>query len=107
MVNRTTMRTINEVSNLAKQIHGQIYNPEALNYENTEVSEFRGKQSLTFQASLGNDRDWRINASLLANVSWMRGVLWSFIFAIRQLAIKRAGYCPFELMILDDPQISV
>ena len=106
LVNRTTRRTINEVSDLAKQIHGQVYNPEALTYEKAEVSEFRGKQSLTFQAKLGNDRDWRIDASLLANVSWMRGILWSFVFAIRERAIKRAGYCPFELVVLDDPQIT-
>ena len=106
LVNRTTWTTISEVSDLAKQIHGQIYNPEALTYEEAEVSEFRGKQSLTFKARLSNDLDWRIDASLLANVSWMRGVLWSFVFAIRERAIKRAGYCPFELVVLDDPQMT-
>ena len=106
LVNWTTCRTINEVSDLAKEIHGQIYNREALTYEKAEVSEYRGKQSLTFQARLSNDLDWRIDASLLANVSWMRGVLWSFVFAIRERAIKQAGYCPFELMVLDDPQMT-
>ena len=106
LVNRTTHRTINEVSDVAKEIHGQIYNREALTYEQAQVSAFRGKQSLTFQARLRDDLDWRIDASLLANVSWMRGVLWSFVFAIRKRAISRAGYCPFELMILDDPQMT-
>ena len=106
LVNLTTLRTINEVSDVAKEIHGRIYNPEALTYENAEVSEFRGRQSLTFQAKLGDNRNWRIDASLLANVSWMRGILWSFVFAIRERAINRAGHCPFELMVLDDPQIT-
>ena len=106
LVNQTTCRTINDVSDLARQIHSKIYNPEELTYEKAEVSEFRGKQSLTFQARLSNDLDWQIDASLLANVSWMRGILWSFVFAIRERAIKRAGYCPFELMVLDDPQMT-
>ena len=106
LVNSTARHTIDDVSGLAKEIHRRIYNPEALTYERAEVSEHRGKQSLTFQAKLGNDTDWQIDASLLANVSWMRGVLWSFVFAIREQATKRAGHCPFELMVLDDPQMT-
>ncbi len=106
LVNHTTRRTINDVSDVAKDIHGQIYNPESLTYDKAELSEFRGKQSLIFQAKLGRDRDWLIDASLLANVSWMRGILWAYVFAIRKHSIERTGYCPFEPMVLDDPQIT-
>ena len=106
LVNLTTRRTIDDVSDIAKEFHGEIYSPEGLAYEKAEISEFRGKQSLSFHAKLGNARNWRIDASLLANVSWMRGILWSFVFAIRERAIKRAGRCPFELIVLDDPQIT-
>ena len=106
LVNLTTRQTIDDVSDVAKAIHEQIYNPEALSYEKAEISEFRGRQSLSFQAKLGEDMNWRIDASVLANVSWMRGILWSFVFAIRERAINRAGHCPFELMVLDDPQIT-
>ncbi len=106
LVNLTTRQTIDDVSYMAKEIHQQIYNPELLSYEKAEVSEFRGRQSLNFQAKLGDDLKWRIDASLLANVSWMRGILWSFVFAIRHRAISHAGNCPFELMVLDDPQIT-
>ena len=105
-VNLTTFQTIDDVSDVAKEIHKHIYNPEVLSYEKAEVSEFRGRQSLSFQAKLGANLKWRIDASLLANVSWMRGILWSFVFAIRDRAINRAGHCPFELMVLDDPQIT-
>ncbi len=91
---------------MAKKIQKQIYNPEALSYEKAEVSEYRGRQSLSFQAKLGNNLKWRIDATLLANVSWMRGILWSFVFAIRERVINRIGHCPFELMVLDDPQIT-
>ena len=106
LVNLTTHRTINDVSDTAKKIHGQIYNPEALTYEKANVSVFRGKQSLKFQAKLGNNLNWWIDSSLLANMSWMRGILWSFVFAVRKQAISRSGHCPFELMVLDDPQMT-
>ena len=106
LVNRTTRRTISDVSDVAKDIHGQIYNPESLTYDKAELSQYRGKQSLIFQAKLGRDLDWLIDASLLANVSWMRGILWAYVFAIRKQAVERAGYCPFELMFLDDPQMT-
>lgn len=106
LVNLTTRRTIDGVSNAAKKIHQQIYAPEALTYEKVHVSEFRRKQSLTIRAKLGNNRDWWIDASCLANMSWMRGVLWSFVFAIREQAIRRTGHCPFELIVLDDPQMT-
>lgn len=106
LVNLSTRRTIETVSEAAKCIHGRIYNPEELTYEKTELSELRRKQSLTFRAKLGNDSDWRIDASLLANASWMRGILWSFVFAIREKAIKQSGYSPFGLMVLDDPQMT-
>ena len=106
LVNLTTHQTIDDVSEVAKEIHQQIYNPEMLSYEKAEVSVFRGQQSLKFHAKLGHDRKWRIDASLLANVSWMRGILWSFVFAIRDQAINRVGHCPFELIVLDDPQIT-
>ena len=95
LVNLTTRRTIDEVSDIAKEFHTKIYSPELLAYEKAEISESRGKQSLSFQAKLGNEGNWRIDASLLANVSWMRGILWSFVFAIRERAINRAGRCPF------------
>ena len=36
----------------------------------------------------------------------MRGILWAYVFAIRKQSFERAGYCPFELMVLDDPQMT-
>lgn len=106
LVNLTTRQTIRDVSASAKQIHKKIYNPETLTYQNAEISEHRSKQSLVFRGGLGADPDWLVDASVLANTSWMRGILWSFVFAIRERAIERSGYCPFELVLLDDPQIT-
>ena len=106
LVNLTTRRTIKDVSNVAKEIHGSIYNPETLEYEKAEISEYRRKQTLSFQARVYDGLDWCIDATLLANTSWMRGILWSFVFAIRSRAIEKAGCCPFNLIVLDDPQIT-
>ena len=106
LANRTALRTIDDVSEIAKDIHAEIYAPEELAYEKARITEFRHKQSLSFLAKLGKGGNWRIDASLLANVSWMRGILWAFVFAIRERAIFQAGHCPFDLMILDDPQIT-
>ena len=75
LVNLTTRQTIDDVSGAAKEIHGRIYSPEVLTYEKATVSEFRGKQLLTFQAKLGPNLDWQVDSSLLANMSWMRGIL--------------------------------
>jgi len=48
----------------------------------------------------------RIDATLVANTSWLRAVLWAFVFALREEAIEQIGSDPFPLLILDDPQIT-
>ena len=51
-------------------------------------------------------RDYKVDAGLVANASWLRAVLWAFIFAIRDEAIQDQGGCSFPLMVLDDPQLT-
>src|SRR5262249_41093984 len=46
----------------------------------------------------------RIDATLVANTSWLRAVLWAFIFALREEGIEQIGSDPFPLFIFDDPQ---
>lgn len=48
--------------------------------------------------------DLRIDATLVANASWLRAVLWAFLFAVREEAIDQLGSDPFPLLVLDDPQ---
>ncbi|MBY3385067.1 AAA family ATPase [Rhizobium laguerreae] len=48
--------------------------------------------------------DFKIDATLVANTSWLRAVLWAFLFALRQEAIKQLGTEPLPLLLLDDPQ---
>ena len=48
--------------------------------------------------------DLRINATLVANTSWLRAVLWAFLFALREEAVEQIGADPFPLLLFDDPQ---
>jgi hypothetical protein len=45
-----------------------------------------------------------LDATLVANTSWLRAFLWAFVFALRQQTLERLGYNPFPLLLLDDPQ---
>ena len=47
---------------------------------------------------------FKIDATLVANTSWLRAVLWAFLFALRNEAVKQLGSDPLPLLVLDDPQ---
>ncbi len=46
----------------------------------------------------------QIDAALVANSSWLRALLWAFIFALREQTIEDLGSNTFPLIVLDDPQ---
>ena len=48
--------------------------------------------------------DLRMDATVVANASWLRAVLWAFLFALREEAIEQIGEDPFPLLMFDDPQ---
>lgn len=48
--------------------------------------------------------DMRIDATLVANTSWLRAVLWAFLFALREEAVEQMGSDSFPLLVFDDPQ---
>lgn len=52
----------------------------------------------------GFAEDFKIDATLVANTSWLRAVLWAFLFALRNEAVKQLGGDPLPLLLLDDPQ---
>lgn len=49
-------------------------------------------------------REYEIDATLVANTSWMRSLLWAFLFAIREDRSNQLGGLPLPLMLMDDPQ---
>jgi hypothetical protein len=46
----------------------------------------------------------KVDATLVANTSWLRAVLWAFLFAVREEAVAQRGLDIFPLILLDDPQ---
>ena len=52
----------------------------------------------------GFGEDFKIDATLVANTSWLRAVLWAFLFALRAEAVKQLGTDSLPLLVLDDPQ---
>jgi hypothetical protein len=46
----------------------------------------------------------RFDAALVANTSWLRAILWSFVFALREETLRAIGFNPLPLVVLDDPQ---
>ena len=46
----------------------------------------------------------QIDATLVANTSWLRAVLWAFLFSLREEAVEQQGFDVFPLLVVDDPQ---
>jgi len=65
---------------------GEILIAEQLQYQRTALDR---KEGLIVQA--GSSPDLRIDATLVANTSWLRAVLWSFVFALREEAVEHFG----------------
>jgi hypothetical protein len=45
-----------------------------------------------------------LDASHVANMSWLRAFLWAFALTLRSRCIKGMGHNPMPLLLLDDPQ---
>ncbi|MGR9392165.1 hypothetical protein ACU8OL_04080 [Rhizobium leguminosarum] len=66
------------------------------------TAKYNKKEGVSVRASVSENV--LVDASLIVNASWMRAVLWAFIFAIREEAVEKLGVDQFPLMVLDDPQ---
>lgn len=85
-------------SRMATLLDG-IHIVEKLKFHSTHLDK---KTGVTVRG--GFDSDIRIDASLVANASWLRALLWSFVFAVRQEAVEQLGEDRLPLLVLDDPQ---
>lgn len=85
-------------SRMATLLDG-IHIVEKLKFHSTHMDK---KTGVTIRG--GFDPDIRIDASLVANTSWLRALLWSFVFAVRQEAVEQLGEDRLPLLVLDDPQ---
>jgi hypothetical protein len=90
---------INELSDRVGRIHGETYIAESLQFQKAALEKRTG---LVVRGKFSDEI--RIDATLVANTSWLRGVLWAFIFALREEAVEQLGGDAFPVLVLDDPQ---
>ncbi len=93
-----TASTIADLSGTMNAICERIRLNERLAYEEAVL----GKKEVTVTGSFS--AGIRIDAALVANASWLRAILWSFIFALREQTLRNKGFNPLPLVVLDDPQ---
>jgi hypothetical protein len=100
LVAAQTAGSISALSERMKTILARIHFKERLSFEDAALA----KKSVLIAGSF--DPGVRVNASVVANSSWLRAILWAFVLAVREQAIIDAGANPFPLMLLDDPQVT-
>lgn len=100
LVDCETHRTIETLSDRVSAILSEIKLKDRFSFENTAMS----KKTVTVEGSFADGM--KIDAGLVANSSWLRALLWAFIFALREQTISDTGVNNFPLMVLDDPQTS-
>jgi hypothetical protein len=98
LVGAQTAQSISSLSARMKGVLDRIHLIERLTYTETSM----GKKSVHISGSL--EPGMQIDASLIANTSWLRAMLWAFIIALRETTVEALGFNPFPLLILDDPQ---
>jgi hypothetical protein len=98
LVSAETARSISTLSGRMKAILDRIHLTERLTYENASLGKKVVNVAGWFEPGM------QFDASLVANTSWLRAILWAFVFALREESIESLGVNPFPLMLLDDPQ---
>lgn len=100
LVSAETASSISALSGRMKSVLDRIQFRERLSFEDAALS----KKSVQVSGSF--DHGIRIDASTVANSSWLRAILWAFTLAMREQTIETLGSNPFPLILLDDPQIT-
>jgi len=100
LVDCETHRTIVTLSDRVSAILDEIRLKDRFSFKNTAMS----KKTVNVEGSFADGM--KIDAGLVANSSWLRALLWAFIFALREQTISDTGVNGFPLMVLDDPQTS-
>ncbi len=100
LVDCETHRTIVTLSDRVSAILDEIRLKDRFSFKNAAMS----KKTVNVEGSFAEGM--KIEAALVANSSWLRALLWAFIFALREQTIADSGANGFPLMVLDDPQTS-
>ncbi len=94
-----TRETIEGLSTRIESLLNQIHINEALKFGEARLQK---KEGLVVHARLVSE--FRIDATLVANTSWLRAILWAFIFALREEAVEQSKHDRLPLLVFDDPQ---
>jgi SOS-response transcriptional repressor LexA len=94
-----TRNAITELSGRISAIHSATYIVDRLKFQGASLDK---KTGLVVRGELG--QTMRIDATLIANTSWLRAILWAFIHALREEAVEQIGGDVFPVIVLDDPQ---
>jgi hypothetical protein len=100
LVATETASSISALSGRIKSVLDRIHFKERLSFAETALN----KKSVQISGSF--DHGIRIDASTVANSSWLRAILWAFILALREQTLETLGMNPFPLAVLDDPQVT-
>jgi hypothetical protein len=100
LVATETAGSISALSGRIKSILDRIHFNERLSFTDAALN----KKSVQISGSF--DHGIRIDASTVANSSWLRAILWAFILALREQTLETLGTNPFPLAVLDDPQVT-
>ncbi len=100
LVGAETATTIADLSGTIEAICKRISLRERLSYQEAVIGRKEVSVTASFEAGM------RFDASQVANTSWLRAILWSFVFALREQTLNALGYNPLPLVVLDDPQVT-
>lgn len=98
LVGAETARSIAALSTRIRDLLARIHLRERLAYETTSLEKKTVRVGGWFEPGM------QIDASLVANTSWLRAILWAFVLALREETVEKLGANPFPLLLLDDPQ---
>ncbi|MCC8978556.1 AAA family ATPase [Bradyrhizobium acaciae] len=100
LVGAETARSIATLSDRIRAILDKIRLNERFLFQDAALDRKTIKVEGSFEPGL------QIDALLVANTSWLRAILWAFVFALREETIEAAGSNPLPLVLLDDPQVT-
>jgi hypothetical protein len=100
LVGAETASSIDALSGRMKEILAKIHLRERLEFADAGLD----KKTVNVEGSFGEGM--RFEASLVANTSWLRAILWAFVLALREQIVAGLVVNPFPLMLLDDPQVT-
>lgn len=90
---------IEELSDRISELLDRIHLTEELRFRSAQL---KRKDGLIVRGEF--TAGLQIDATLVANTSWIRAVLWAFLFALREEAVEQLGFDGFPVLVVDDPQ---